>query len=291
MYPSADNRVEDNTCYTPGVCGAGEQVDSTDPGECEPCPVGRYNGATTDSTSACVPKVVKDVNGETGYDTNGASAHVASCPAGEHLVLGSSATRNDWKCTACPAGQYSDSAAAVGTNPGATECTGKTTEPPGGCSGVDPSFVFRQGKSRVFDDNECRPRAIFGVMCQRRYKENTRSTLGGLLVGMPELVEPFTKTYRASIVTPGPCPASSQRHAAGHGNLAGRAPLAVGSRPPLPARRAPHRLPRLTPRRCGRARARAAQATHAQRWWPRWSSRAHATSATPRRCHSRSPGR
>ena len=63
--------------------------------------------------------------------------------------------------------------------------------------------LFFRGSSTTEDDYECRPKPLTTAMCTRSYKENTQSSLTKLLTGMPGFIQPFTKAYYASIVTPG----------------------------------------------------------------------------------------
>ena len=40
-------------------------------------------------------------------------------------------------------------------------------------------------------------------MCQREFQYDSRSELVGIKIGMPELIQPFTKPFRVSMVAPG----------------------------------------------------------------------------------------
>ena len=192
--PSADN-----LCFTPGRCNAGEQV-ASDKESCDPCAAGKFNKYVTTSQTACLSKT-----------------RPSRCESGQYVSLGTSALRNDWRCATCSVGQYrKDGFDVTWITAGASDtvpeeqasCDQKDGEPPGSCSDAaadhyDPTSTFFRGVSTTRNDYECQPRPISVALCQRHYKENTVSALGGLRAGMPELQQPFTKLYHASIVTPG----------------------------------------------------------------------------------------
>ena len=70
-------------------------------------------------------------------------------------------------------------------------------------SSYDPSTYVSLGESIVVDDWELVPHPIVVTMCKKDSKHGTQSTLAGVRIGMPKLVGPFTKTYSASVRTPG----------------------------------------------------------------------------------------
>ena len=57
--------------------------------------------------------------------------------------------------------------------------------------------VFTYGESTTQDDWDCVSASRSNPMCMKTTKEHTRSTLENMMLGMPELILPFTKKFRA----------------------------------------------------------------------------------------------
>ena len=185
--------TEDSTCQPRGLCKPGRQV-ASDNATCVPCRAGRFNPVTTTSRTACQNKTRPD-----------------GCAAGQRLVLGGSLERNDWRCTPCLPGYYRSTSFLVhwpdrhlhGAEASADQTTCVPKAVPPKCSEQDPSTSLHRGKSVYRDDWHCRPNAVAVALCQKRYRATTRSSLRQVMIGMPELVMPFTKRYYASVRTPG----------------------------------------------------------------------------------------
>ena len=196
---TSNSTFADNWCYTPGRCPPGEQV-APDMVSCVACPAGSFNKYVTTSMAGCTPK-----------------PKPARCHAGQHVVLGQSRVRNDWRCATCPAGHFRQDSFQVLWTPvdssftvpeDQRSCEKKSEVPLEGCidsqsPDYDPASLFFRGPSTTEDDYECRPTPLAIAMCMRSYKENTQSSLAHVLAGMPGFIQPFTKAYYASIVTPG----------------------------------------------------------------------------------------
>ena len=83
-------------------------------------------------------------------------------------------------------------------DPVITQCTKKTV-----VDCIEPGTFFQQGNSGVENDWGCEANPTTVALCSKEYEEFTRTTLTGLMIGMPELVAPFTKSFTASIKAPG----------------------------------------------------------------------------------------
>jgi len=129
---------------------------------------------------------------------------VVSCDKGQRLALGESSTLDDWRCLTCARGEFAPVERAVVwdsssvSNPVVTQCTAKAK-----VNCAEPGSFFQQGNSAIENDWGCESNPTTIALCSKEYQAFTRTTLGGLMVGMPELVAPFTKMFTASIKAPG----------------------------------------------------------------------------------------
>ena len=182
LKPSGTSE-DDNTCHAAGRCKPGQQVDADGIG-CELCESGKFNRKYTQSKTACEAKPLPK-----------------RCDAGHYLALGVSTARNDWRCARCPVGRFNsapfDTDTLTNLDADLPRCT-KKVKP----SSSDPSTYVSLGESIVVNDWELVPHPIFVTMCKKDFKVETRSTLQNVMIGMPELVGPFTKPYSASVRTP-----------------------------------------------------------------------------------------
>lgn len=114
------------------------------------------------------------------------------CSRGMYLKLGQSSTTDDFKCRHCPPGKYSDS---VSSN---TTCKNKVL--PKNC---EPGEEAHRGDDPTTDDWFCTPKPIIQVACAQYTQIMSRSTVEGLVIGLPERIAPFMKSYKASMRTRG----------------------------------------------------------------------------------------
>ena len=185
--------VKDNTCQRCGRCKPGLEV-AKDNCTCAVCGHGKYNPRTTGSGHACEHK-----------------CRPQRCAAGQRLALGASRERDDWRCTRCLPGHFMAYERVIDWTDWAhgivprslLACDVKTNQGLHSCAASDPSTYLHKGGSVLRDDWQCRSAALVVALCQRHFKNFTRSTLPGVMVGMPGLVMPFTRGCSAAVKVPG----------------------------------------------------------------------------------------
>jgi hypothetical protein len=186
-YCYAEEATVDDECRLPGWCEPGEHSEA-DQTTCTACEVGKYN-PTASSLLACIDKTEPTCTAGTFYS---------------QPVDAGGSTADDWLCMPCPIGTYYAGASTDDDTdtPQNTACTSKTASED---SEETCSFgeEYHYGQSSTENDWYCAPKPRFAVLCGRTFSANARSLKTGLIVGVPQRVEPYTKTYSASMATPG----------------------------------------------------------------------------------------
>lgn len=240
VFVASNNAKADNYCIVGGICPPGKFVENIT--TCTTCPKGTFSNAKSDAAKCTAKKM------PTG------------CEAGHFLSLGNSAGRDDYRCAACPAGQYMsyskatdrqqdldiEDAAGSSISDGSLTCktllewlgsAGVCTDSnvqhydwaqscPAHCAqltqktatkciekrllvndvGVEkcgPGTEASYGESRVANDWFCEPKTRATALCMKEVETSAHSLVPGIYIGLPERIEPFVKSYSASMRSPG----------------------------------------------------------------------------------------